>query len=1608
MINEQEDNVNYQLKSIDILQSDKAKQIFAKGEKSGWDLNKILTELAIPKEQKQLLLDLGIKDREQLAIELASRYSYGIKINTATTDGAGEGYGNEEPIEINGRYYIDDDMGGKNEITKDQYMHWKNSFILRNTKYYSNLTVPGGTNYTEERIITPEITPSIKGHPSFAQDNDIGWFRSDEKISKGLSHEEEVRWAKLDKQNDWSTEEFKEFSELKKKRESVTETNKERRVLEVQSDLFQKGRDKSYLSKTQIDNDDRPSSQEEADRLSRNQETSNQFLQLLNKDNNWVTFFIKSIIQDSAKKGYEKVLFPKGETAAKVEGHQTIADEIEDLNRKIELVKNRKIPEIGTLIDNPNYDPYFYNGELDPELYYIKDNKYYWHDIDAGHFGEDTEKEITKEVYEKGISGKLVPTDERTKERIPLTNELKIKALDVQKQDIEYFEKQKSELKSQGIEKLKPIEAFYEIKVTNVLKKNYQVKEITDEFGNSWNEIDLTKEKITKVQNVLNVSKLASSQIYLREAITKEDVIPSKSVEDSMKEVLSESEVKTTVSDLNQLDRLSEIKQRALKALEFKYEKIQLRKKTLTSKQKLEGEEFLKKLEKLDAQTSLIQFATHAAKRTDAIYQEWMNIKKQLDQIDKGELDKDKSKLINPARLYAWKDYLSAYDSLDDFRNAMTEDGTIDSVDPLVKKTLDDAIFKKNAIKRLYDVMGIDMVAEHLAPYYNKVYKDFELEVGKKYKSLPESEKSRVSETEYIQAQKELNNEDLRQQTINLLKNELRKANKDIGLATRLVGNLLNSSDPVLAAMGQAMGFSEIETHSKRVEFRDKLVPVLKELEQLQKGKTKLQDIYDFMLEKDSMGNPTGYTISKFGSKFWNEYDKVKQESKSYEKISSTEKSDIIRKWVRKNTTFDKQNFSKDKWEYIDKLKESGVISNEDYKQLEWNEISYTPYAAHDLFEAGVLSEHTADLVASWTAKHIWDYRTTTDEWENTQWDKFQKLVKSNPNDARVKFYNLIKEYEDEANSYLPSSQRLRNGQLPGILKSSSERLQVGESFARLTADAIKKSFNVLADETGRGNKPIIDEQGNIRYFIPVHYTGKLDIKDQSFDLATIYSRFYSMAADYNAKNEVFPVMEMARHFVEDREIARTDSKGNPIKKIFKITGKESTESKAKLDNKLAEQLNDWFEMVFYGVAQKDEGSINLFGLNIDKAKGLDWISKTTAYNILSLNLRAGVANILVSEVLQAGEAFAGQHMSLKSYHKAHTYYFSHFGGILDDIGKLKPTSIINLLDEKFNISTSPLESKFLDNTRLKQLARASSLFMFQTMGDSYENNKVFLGMLIDKKAYDKDGKVIGSLLDFYTKDKDGNLVFDKDSKVDINKSQWTDIDQKKFSIKTRGVIEGIQGNYSDLGRVALQRTALGRMGIMFRKFIVPGIEKRYKKKSYTERMQDYTEGYYRTTGKFLTNLAKEFRTYQFAVMGEEWEKLSDMEKSNIIRTVSEVGFVLLSTVLAGLMMGGEDDDKDRWVYDFATYQLLRLKTELLFYTNPAEAMQILRSPAATMSLFETTMKAFHQILNPLQEYKVGPWKGHLKFEKIMWDFIPVMRSLYQARDVKNQVNFLK
>lgn len=180
--------------------------------------------------------------------------------------------------------------------------------------HYSDLTVPGGTHYRENEIRTPSITPSIKGHAIFASPQGIGWFRSDE---VGIIT---------------TTGRFFHSSDGSIEPEEVVTGSKTRRILELQSDIFQKGRDYKALTATES-RTEMARGQEELHRMVTDLPNENNFLQVLNKDANWVRFFVQSIVQDSARKGYEKVRFPTGKTVYYIEGFDT-GDEAREVNER--------------------------------------------------------------------------------------------------------------------------------------------------------------------------------------------------------------------------------------------------------------------------------------------------------------------------------------------------------------------------------------------------------------------------------------------------------------------------------------------------------------------------------------------------------------------------------------------------------------------------------------------------------------------------------------------------------------------------------------------------------------------------------------------------------------------------------------------------------------------------------------------------------------------------------------------------------------------------------------------------------------------------------------------------------------------------------------------------------------------------------------------------------------------------------------------------------------------------------------------------------------------------------------------------------------------------
>jgi hypothetical protein len=461
-----EEIVKSGLKATNILQSPKADQFFnavAKNKITGdffW--KKMQADLGIPKDQIEILKSFDTEDRGELISSLLGNYSFAIEINTALDKSISSKY-----IERDGRYYrVDSDYGEEVEISKENY---DINVQSEPTSYYSNLTVPGGTNYTENEIATPAITPSIKGHAQFATDKGIGWFRSDDEIKNVTT--EIIPSDKIVP----AMPGMEDLIPATKAKDIVNVTGfdktKTRRILEVQSDLFQKGRDEKELTKIPVSNfldkltkeeqelykklqrkDYSDFTEEEikfydkVDKLA-NQNTGNSFLQLLNQGSNWVTFFVKSIVQDSAKKGYEKVLFPSGDTASKVEGHTTLEEFKKQKEDRIKQIENRK----EKLINNDEG--------------YIEDLAW---------SGVDYENPNPRNI---NVEQEIINADNEI-------NQLK--------QELERVEG------PEGFGALKPIYNFYENTVKNVLNKQYgkeNVKQVTDEYGNTWNEIEIVPER---------------------------------------------------------------------------------------------------------------------------------------------------------------------------------------------------------------------------------------------------------------------------------------------------------------------------------------------------------------------------------------------------------------------------------------------------------------------------------------------------------------------------------------------------------------------------------------------------------------------------------------------------------------------------------------------------------------------------------------------------------------------------------------------------------------------------------------------------------------------------------------------------------------------------------------------------------------------------------------------------------------------------------------------------------------------------------------------------------------------------------------------------------
>jgi hypothetical protein len=284
---------------------------------------------------------------------------------------------------------------------------------------------------------------------------------------------------------------------------------------------------------------------------------------------------------------------------------------------------------------------------------------------------------------------------------------------------------------------------------------------------------------------------------------------------------------------------------------------------------------------------------------------------------------------------------------------------------------------------------------------------------------------------------------------------------------------------------------------------------------------------------------------------------------------------------------------------------------------------------------------------------------------------------------------------------------------------------------------------------------------------------------------------------------------------------------------------------------------------------------------------------------------------------------------------------------------------------------------------------------MFNQAGEHYLSSKLAVAMMYKVILKDENGNDI-SLYEAYNFE-DGKLTLS-----DHYRKQYSQEQERELQRKIAKVNQKLHGIYNSIDKNVAQKYALGRLFFQFRKYVVPGFDRRWRKSHYDEILGSEQEGFYRAFGRFITGLKED----KFHII-KSYKKLSDKDKMNVNRTLRELTTFLATAVLIGALSSLRGDDSDEKILAFALVQLKRLKAESAFNWNPNEALKILKEPAASVTLIDDLVDVGEVLITPWNAFdtkergvNTGRTNIGVAVEKVLPLPIKTIRNLTRPQDL--------
>jgi hypothetical protein len=550
--------------------------------------------------------------------------------------------------------------------------------------------------------------------------------------------------------------------------------------------------------------------------------------------------------------------------------------------------------------------------------------------------------------------------------------------------------------------------------------------------------------------------------------------------------------------------------------------------------------------------------------------------------------------------------------------------------------------------------------------------------------------------------------------------------------------------------------------------------------------------------------------------------------------------------------------------------------------------------------------------------------------------------------------------YDFLLSSYIKSQAKLPKGMVPGlrlpsIAKNRMDRL--GDE------GGIKQGLKYEKDSLAFVQEEDIERFGDQEYkAIPVLFTQDMNSDDVSLDLISSIIRFDDAANLYKARSAMAPLATSLLESVERAAPVRGTSTGEGIlDKVAEKVGLSGWDKYFRDNNKNNVQalLAGFIDMQIYGKYKNKE----MFG-KFDFGKFADSIITYGSITNIGANPILGVANWLQAGAMAQIEAHSKQFFTPKEWAKGLADYNKYSKDFISDYGKSYPESFIGQLIELYDPLQGTVKDKFgrkVSQSVGKRLFSMDTYYFTQSQGEHHIQVSTFLAMMNKHTAWDANGNEV-PLLEAY-ENPDGKIKLKEGYTLKGRANGIVDGDIRNA---LHSINKSMHGVYNSFDRPIIEKHALGRLIMMFRKFLVPGFKRRYQDYSVNYESGETREGYWRTFMNHLVSDANGLLKYMHPAIKAEDVGLTTTELANIRRAGAELVITLLTMVILTMLASlrdGEEDDDTKWALSYPLYWAMRLRSELMYYMNPTDLYRSFRSPTAAYSTLERATKFLSQVM---------------------------------------------